>query len=165
MELFGVGSGAELSDCGLYRYRLWREWDARLGRVLWVLLNPSTADAERDDPTVKKCCGFARRWGYGGIEIINLFAFRATNPMDLLGAADPIGPANDQVIGDALLRDFSLVVAAWGRDGSLLDRGGSVRPRLRAHPRVMCLGETKTSPREPKHPVRLGYNTELRPFR
>lgn len=164
MELFGIGSGAELSACGLYRYRLWREWDARLGRVLWVMLNPSVADANLDDPTIKKCCGFARRWGHGGIEVVNLFGYRATQPKDLYEITDPIGPDNDWVIGEALQKDFPLVVAAWGRHGSLLERSGSVRPRLFAHPRVMCLGETKTSPREPLHPLMLGYNTELRPL-
>src|SRR5262245_19133112 len=86
---------ALISPCGLYRYWLTRTWDNSLRRVCWVMLNPSTADAEQDDPTIRRCVGFARSWGAGGIIVVNLFAFRASDPKALLRAADPVGPDND----------------------------------------------------------------------
>jgi hypothetical protein len=78
-----VKSGAELSACRTYRYRLWRQWDADLAPVVWVMLNPSTADESADDPTIRKCIGFAQRWGYGGIEVVNLYAYRSPDPRQL----------------------------------------------------------------------------------
>jgi hypothetical protein len=86
------GRGALLSECGQYRYRLWRLWDALAPVMVWVLLNPSTADADTDDPTVRKCVGFARAHRYGGVVLVNLFAWRATDPKQLRIVNDPVGP-------------------------------------------------------------------------
>ena len=91
-------STADFSFCGQYRYTLTRVWSLERGLVLFVGLNPSTADAERDDPTVRRCVGYARRWGFGGVLVANLFAYRATDPRDLLAVSYPIGPRNDEVI-------------------------------------------------------------------
>ena len=74
---------AEISPCGLYRYSLTRKWEAWKGTVNFIMLNPSTADAQEDDPTIRRCIGFAKAWGYGGIVVTNLFAYRATNPKEL----------------------------------------------------------------------------------
>lgn len=86
MELFEtIEKGAEISDCGKYRYKLWRVWDKNLPKVLFIMLNPSTADGSADDPTIRRCIGFAKAWGYGGIMVGNISPFRATNPKELLG--------------------------------------------------------------------------------
>jgi hypothetical protein len=93
-----VQRGALVSNCGRYRYRLWRLWDAAAPTMVWVLLNPSTADADTDDRTVRRCQSLARREHYGGVILVNLFAWRCTHPRDLRLAADPIGPENDEHI-------------------------------------------------------------------
>lgn len=79
--------GAVISDDGRYRYRLWRTWAPELPRMAWIMLNPSTADAEVDDPTIRRCVGFAKREGCGGIEVVNLYAYRSTDP-SVLGTVD-----------------------------------------------------------------------------
>jgi hypothetical protein len=103
---------AELSDDMVYRYSLGRRWSDG-GRVNFVMLNPSKADAVNPDPTMTRCVGFARSWGYGGLELTNLYAFRATEPKDMLAAVDPVGPLNDEFIVRAA-RSADLVVCGWG---------------------------------------------------
>jgi hypothetical protein len=104
---------ADISECGKYRYTLTRTWSEERGRVLFIMLNPSTADADKDDNTIRRCIAFARAWGYGGIEVVNLYALRAINPGNLLCHPDPVGPRNDDAICAALTR-ADLVVVAWG---------------------------------------------------
>lgn len=100
-DLFDTGpsenerAGAILSACGTYRYHLWRLWDKALPVMVFVMQNPSTADASHDDPTIRKCIGFAKRHGYGGISVRNIFALRATDERILLTHHDPFGPEND----------------------------------------------------------------------
>lgn len=160
-----IEKGADLSEDGLYRYKLWRIWDRSLPVCVWVMLNPSTADAEKDDATIRRCIGFAKQWGYGGIVVINVFALRATNPAELASAQDPVGPRNDDVIEtsitQALQDQNALVVAAWGGSfpPSQFGRVDLVRRALRRHG-AKCLGRTRAG--EPKHPVRLPYATKLR---
>ena len=108
-----------------YRYRLSRTWDPTGPVVAFVMLNPSTADAEVLDPTVRRCVGFARGWGFGSLEVVNLFAFRATDPRDLLRAAAPVGAANDRAILDAASA-ADRVVVAWGTRGTHLGRATEV---------------------------------------
>lgn len=126
---------AIISDCGRYRYTLTRVWNASSSRVCWIGLNPSTADASKDDPTIRRMIGFARDWGYGGIVVVNLFAFRATDPKDLRKAAvshDIVGDENDShIISSA--EQSELVLAAWGNHGKLLARNQSVLDELEAH--------------------------------
>jgi hypothetical protein len=108
-----VTTSAVLSDCKKHRYSLTRVWDDNKPRVLFIMLNPSTADAEKDDPTIRRCIGFAKDWGYGGIYVVNLFSLRATNPKDLLTAPFVVGIENEK-----WFRRMSclahLVVCAWG---------------------------------------------------
>lgn len=135
-----------------YRYELER----RLGglfeaprTVLFVMLNPSTADAETDDATIRRCKGFARAWGFTELRVANLFAMRATDPRELFRAADPVGPDNDQVLAREISR-ADLIVAAWGVHGTFLDRDRQV---VAAHPDVLwtCLDTTKDG--YPRHPL------------
>ena len=114
------------------------------------MLNPSTADAEKFDPTVRRCFGFARDWGFGGLEVVNLFALRSTYP-DLLGkAGDPVGPGNDAAILTAV-EGSDLVVAAWGIHGRLHGRDRAVLKLIEGIADLYCLGTTKA--KDPLHPL------------
>ena len=164
MDLGEVSSDALLSEDGLYRYWLSRSW-AEGGRVSFIMLNPSTADAMQDDPTIRRCMGFAHGWGYRSLKVYNLFSFRATSPKDLKQAEDPIGPEGDLYLKLAASGPgVDLVVAAWGTHGAYRDRGPKViqmlQPLLRAkHLKLRCLGMTKAG--HPKHPLYLKGNTAL----
>jgi hypothetical protein len=150
MDTASMDTGAHFSRCRTFRYALWRRWAPAGPWVMLVGLNPSTADARRNDPTIRRCIGFARDWGYGGVWVLNLFAFRATDPRDLKAASDPIGPRND-----AWLRRIAgrceRVVAAWGNHGRLLDRSEAVRAMLGARLSVIRLNAGG----EPAHPLYL----------
>jgi hypothetical protein len=145
-------SGAAFSEDRTYRYMLARAWDPNLSScAAFVGLNPSTADENVDDATVRRLMGFARSWGYGALVLVNLFAFRATDPRAMRRASDPIGVDNDRHIlkyaGDA-----SIVVACWGAHGSHLGRNAAVAKLLKDRP-IFALRETKTG--EPMHPLYL----------
>lgn len=146
----------------IYRYSLIRVWDEELPLVTFILLNPSTADEMKDDPTLRRGIDFARRWGFGQLAFVNLFAFRATDPKDLLVAKDPIGPYNDAHIVawcDAATR----IVCAWGNNGTHRNRDQRVIHLLREREfELFCLGTTKGG--HPKHPVRLAKTTPLQTF-
>jgi hypothetical protein len=154
--------GAEFDATGLYRYRLWREWDPSASRVAFIMLNPSQADAERNDATIRRCIGFARLWGCGSLEAVNLFAFRTPYPARLREAEDPVGCGNDEKIREATER-ASLVVAAWGNGGAIRERDRAVLALLGKDRSVHCLGLTKTG--RPRHPLHLSARTPLVPFR
>lgn len=145
--------GATLSPCGLYRYQLWRVWDESLPRLLFVMLNPSTADAEVDDPTIKKCVKYARAWGYGGLEVVNLFALRSTDPNALLDVyRDPVPwPQNNQYILESAYRAGRIVVA-WGAHKAIRARDKQVTALLSIHGfDLYCLRLTKSG--QPWHPL------------
>lgn len=144
-------SGACFDSTGAYRYALWRSWDDALPRVAFLLLNPSTADAERDDPTIRRCIAYARQWGFGSLHVVNLFAYRATNPRDLLAAPDPVGPDNDAHLLEAT-RAATLTVAGWGLHGRHNGRAAAVRSLLSARP-LHTLALTASG--EPRHPLYL----------
>lgn len=155
-------SGALFSDCLRFRYRLWRRWrNGDRGCVNFIMLNPSTADAVSNDPTVRRCIGFARSWGYDGLTVTNLFAFRSTDPAQLETAADPIGPDNDINIRSVALT-APLVVCAWGVGGRLLDRSDAAFRLLRDLP-LHHLSKTGGPRPQPKHPLYL--RRELAPVR
>jgi hypothetical protein len=148
------GHGTAIFDVGRrYRFRLSRVWDATKPRICFVLLNPSTADAARLDPTVRRCAGFARGWGAGALEITNLFALRATDPRDLRAAPEPIGEGNDEaILAGALAAD--LVVCGWGIHGALRQRHRAVLTTLTAAGvEPLALGLTKGG--HPRHPLYL----------
>jgi len=140
--------GATLSGDRVYRYALTRQWgDGE--RVAFIGLNPSTADATTDDPTIRRCIGFARDWGYDGLVMLNLFAFRATDPAVMMAAADPVGPENDATIME-YVDSTAVIVAAWGAHGDYRKRGASVRAMI---PDLRCLKLTKNG--HPGHPLYL----------
>jgi hypothetical protein len=114
---------------------------------LFIGLNPSIADAEIDDPTLNRCIKFARAWGYGGLVIGNLFAYRATDPKQLKRISDPVGPENDLWVG-RLRSEVQLAVAAWGHRGVLQDRAARVSERMGE---LYCLGTTRSG--APRHPL------------
>lgn len=105
--------GATFSNCKRYRYELFRLWDASKPIVMFIMFNPSVADEEIDDATIRRCIGFARDWGYGGIEVCNLYAYRSTKPEALLNTIDPIGVENTAHI-KKIAEQADLIVCAWG---------------------------------------------------
>lgn len=156
-----MSAGALISPCGVYRYALERRWRSAPPMV-FCMLNPSTADAEVDDPTIRRCKSFAEREGCGGIYVVNLFAFRATNPTDLKSAADPVGPDNVRAIGEGLL--ISLMggpfVAAWGAHSLAGGQAARLVERARDFDvKIHCLGKTQTG--APKHPLYLRADAPL----
>jgi len=156
---------AKVSECGRYRYALTRTWDAGAREVLFVMLNPSTADGMRDDPTVRKCIGFARRWALGGIRVANLFALRATKPLELHLALrrgdDAVGPLNTEHL-IALAEGTARVVLAWGANAKPYpDHVARTLDTLSRGP-LCCLGKTEDG--LPRHPLMLPYSTTLEPW-
>lgn len=154
-------SGAVISDCGTYRYRLWRRWNDR-PVCCFVMLNPSTANAEQDDPTIRRCIGYARGWGFGGLDVVNLFAFRATDPASLLAAHDPIDPENDRHLREAAW-DAGAVVCAWGAYGRYLGRSEAVCEMLDAAG-IPLRALKVTRGGEPGHPLYLRNDARLVPY-
>lgn len=150
---------ALVSGDGKYRYWLSREWDRDGATCLFIMLNPSTADAMEDDPTIRRCIGFARDLGYGRLEVGNLFAFRATDPKALLVAPDPVGPDNNYWLFRLCAR-ADLVIAAWGANvtrgrAEALRRG--IFARL-PYKEIKCLGVTKAG--HPRHPLYLKADSQ-----
>ncbi|AYJ85746.1 DUF1643 domain-containing protein [Sphingomonas paeninsulae] len=186
-------AGAVLSHCGKYRYRLWREW--RLGNsphwdmftdeagkpivdgageqwgepksCLFIMLNPSTADAEQDDPTIRRCVAFAKAWGYDRMEVVNLFAWRATDPSEVLAMTakgDPIGRDNQRHV-ELALDDAGLVVCAWGAHGGHIGQDETMLGWIDGHwadPIPHALKVTKHG--FPAHPLYLRADLKPSPY-
>lgn len=190
-----IMKGAKISTCGTYRYRLWREWRLGGDRAQWdmwtddddapvldgagnqigeplacvfVMLNPSTADGEADDPTIRRCVAFAKRFNFDRLEVVNLFAFRATDPGDLLRvspAVDPVGLNNQNAVRDAIDK-AGMIVCAWGTQGGHLDQdetmlGWIEEANWREAP-VVALGITREG--FPRHPLYLRADAEPQPY-
>ncbi len=151
-----IDSGAEFSSDRVHRYSLWRIWDREKPYAAFVGLNPSTADEQRNDPTVRRCITFAGDWGYGGLIMLNIFSYRSTDPGNLYTSSDPIGPDNDIHI-ESISRKAGITVAAWGNHGDYLKRGEAVR-KILTNPH--CLKLTKAG--APGHPLYL--RKDLQPF-
>lgn len=151
-------SVAEYSDCEAYRYVLTRVWDAAGSKVAFVMLNPSTATEVQNDPTVERCERRARALGFGAFAVVNIFAYRATDPRVMRAQGDPVGAGNDAAILAAV--DWAdSVVCAWGSHGAHLGRGAAVASLLRSTGRpLMQLGLTKGG--QPKHPLYIGYDRQ-----
>lgn len=170
-RLFGVpAGGAEISDDGLYRYTLWRGDLPRLG---FLMLNPSTADGEQDDPTIRRCRNIAEREGYGGIQVRNMFAWRATDPTELTAPEDIFGPENLQAWED-MFEHTDQVVCAWGAHyapvlrrrerAGRTEQTGSQTPMVagmadRYGVKLTCLGHTKDG--HPRHPLMVKTDAPL----
>lgn len=149
---------AIFSPCREYRYTLTRRWDGGDGVCAWIMLNPSTADAETNDPTIGRVISFSKSWGYAGADVYNLFAFRATDPKDMRARKDPVGPDNDQHL--ASIPPGIPIVAAWGSWGDHLHRSFDVRKMFKG--RLWCLGRTNML--QPKHPLYLPATQQPIPY-
>ena len=150
---------AKYSDCGQYRYALTRVWELETSQVVFVMLNPSTATEVQNDPTVERCERRARTLGLGGFQVINIFAWRSTDPKKMRVAKDPIGPDNDKTIMKAC-RWGDQIIAAWGTHGSHLNRGSEVEKILRkSNKPIFHLGLSKGG--HPKHPLYIAYAQKL----
>ena len=143
---------AILSEDRKYRYVLSRIWDKSNPMVMIIGLNPSTADETEDDPTIRRCINFADSWGYGGVYMLNLFAFRATKPTDMFEAINPIGSQNDDYLNDYANR-VDKVICAWGNDGNYKNRSSDIKKQL---DNLFYLKMNKTG--EPAHPLYLKSN-------
>jgi hypothetical protein len=151
---------AFISDCGKYRYSLTRYFGVGEGTCTFIMLNPSTADASQDDPTIRRCIRFARELGSNRLKVVNLFAFRATNPKELLAQEDPVGELNMEYVREAALSSKYLI-AAWGAHGKLRDQDLRVMEMLKEMGiKPQCLGVTKQG--QPRHPLYLPANSKLR---
>lgn len=163
IELLEQGNYAEISLGGQYRYWLSRRWaDGPL--VVWVMLNPSTADALQDDATIRRCIGWAKRWDAGGILVLNLYAYRTTRPAELHAYPWPVGDLNDRMLSELpiLVGRPERVICAWGDlPKRCLPRAQQVWDLLEPLG-PQCLGRTASG--NPRHPVRLAYATPLEPF-
>ncbi len=152
-------NGAIFDLSETYRYALWRTWNSQ-PRIGFVMLNPNQADAERNDPTIRRCVGFAKLWGFGGLEVVNLFAYRAKTPQLLKQAAAPIGEDNDRYLL-TLSERVDLIVLAWGNWGGLWQRDRAVLPFFQAQ-KVYSLGVTKLG--HPRHPLYLRRDSDRIPW-
>jgi hypothetical protein len=165
-DLFnGVGtpwSGAHFSPCAAWRYTLWREWRHDAPQVTFVMLNPSTADESKNDPTVERCERRARLAGYGRLEVVNIFALRSTDPAALYKHADPIGPGNDEAIAESV-RTAQMVVCGWGSHGAYLNRGLAVLRLIRALGKVPH-ALRRNQDGSPGHPLYVPYELTPQPM-
>ena len=145
---------AIISACGTYRYTLVRQWDQTKPLLPFLMLNPSTADAKQDDPTIRRCIGFADREGCGGIVVVNLYAFRSTDPKRLVDVVDPVGPFNMTAIHDvaAVASEAGVpIVCAWGANDFARSGGVTMYYAILAGAKLVCLGKTKSG--HPRHPL------------
>lgn len=161
---------AIISKCGTYRYELRRKIGDSLKECLFIMCNPSTADANQDDPTIRRCIRFAQSWGCGELIVVNLFAYRVTKPDELLKVTDPVGPENHTYVtrvADEVLNKYGpyppgpgIIVCAWGTMGNFMDQGETVMGWLeRKDKPLYCLGITKDG--NPKHPLYLKSDANL----
>lgn len=154
--------GATFSACRTFRYDLWRVWSDGPS-VAFIGLNPSTADETQDDPTIRRCIGFAKSWGFGRMHMLNLYAFRSTDPTGLLPDLESkVGPDNDEVLLD-VTGGCRFVIAAWGAFGFARERGDRIARGLIAQSKqVRVLGRNKDG--SPKHPLYIRADTQPVPW-
>jgi hypothetical protein len=149
---------------GWYRYTLSRQWDDTKPGIAWIMLNPSTANGEHDDPTIRRIIDFSQRWGFGTLNVVNLFAYRATAPCELTSTKiDPVGPLNDSAISH-VCSISSAIVLAWGTNPFALRRVEAVWGLVSRFPIMKgCLGTTKNG--SPRHPLYVPKDTKVHPWR
>ncbi|MEM8543383.1 MAG: DUF1643 domain-containing protein [Cyanobacteria bacterium P01_H01_bin.119] len=167
----GINRAATFDHTRCYRYSLVRAWDAIAAQssewpqnskwLVFIMLNPSTADHRMEDPTIRRCIGFAQRWGYTQLEVVNLFGWRTPKPTDLHQASDPIGPENDAYLLTAARRAGQIILA-WGNGGQLLGRDRAAYQLLSPYlSKCYCLGWTQQ--RQPRHPLYLKRTVAQQP--
>jgi len=160
--------GARISDCGRFRTLLWRSRVLSIPGVLvptcaFVMLNPSTADGLKDDPTIRKCMAYAERWGFARLEVVNLYSYRTSSPKVLVAAGYPVGPDNDLAIVD-VARRAGRIVLAWGNHAQE-ERAAEVKRlianerRERTDPAIVALKWNQNG--SPTHPSRQPLNATL----
>lgn len=155
---------AVISDCGLYRYALRCPSETMLAErstAAFVMLNPSTADATLDDPTIRRCRGFARAWGCNGLTVMNLYALRSTDPAALWKSSDPVGPENDHYLR-RMASEYGDIVCAWGTNAKPERVSAFLRLMDGVAVRLWCLGTTKDG--SPKHPLYIRADQPLVPW-
>ena len=153
-----IHKNATFSSCRTYRYSLCRIWDKKKKYVLFIGLNPSTANEEADDPTIRRCVNYSKDWGYGGFMMVNLFAYRTTLPYNLKKVKYPVGGENDKYIV-ILSKKADITVAAWGNNGNLYSRDKQVFNLVSS---LMCLRINKSG--QPAHPLYLKKDLKLTKF-
>ena len=162
MSKFAIRRSADFSSCRTWRYTLKRVWDYNLPTVLFILLNPSTADEKQDDPTNRRGIGYAIKWKYGGVTFVNLFAVRTPDPKVMKQAEDPVGPDNDAwILKEAEHTRYGegKIILDWGTHGAFCDRDKEVVKLLKdAGLTLWCMGLTKAS--HPKHILYLPGDLE-----
>jgi hypothetical protein len=150
---------AVISECGQYRYLLRRTWDHDKPRALFVMLNPSTADADIDDPTIRSCIRLCKSLDYGSFEVVNLFAWRATDPKELSFVSEPIGEKTDPIM-EAAVNRCDMIICGWGKNEFAKERARMVATSLRSfRPALFCFGKNKDG--SPKHPLYIKSGTPL----
>ena len=147
-------SGAEFSRCRRWRYLLWRRWDEAKPVANFLMLNPSTADEFKLDPSCTRARVYAERWGYGALIVTNIFAWRATDPDDMKAAQDPVGRGNDAAILRAA-REAAIVVCAWGNHGEHRERGERVLELLERNAVDLKYLRKNKATGHPAHPLYL----------
>ena len=150
---------ALFSPCRTYRYALWRTWETKARQVLFIGLNPSTADEVTDDPTIRRCIRFARDWGYGKLCMVNVFAYRHTDPSVLKKVKDPVGKQNMAIIQEQLSLSDQ-VILAWGNHAGWQNRYEEVLKLIKA---PFCLRVNKSG--QPAHPLYLPADLSPVPYR
>ena len=155
-------SGATFSVCRRWRYLLWRRWDAAQPVANFLMLNPSTADEVKLDPTCARARDFAERWGFGSLYVTNIFGWRATDPEEMKAAKDPVGKENDAAIVRAA-RNSAIVVCAWGNHGQFLGRSMKVLEKLKANGIALHTLRLNANG-EPAHPLYLPSRLRATPL-
>lgn len=152
----------DFSLCEKYRYILHKSWNTSRIDLHFIMLNPSTATEEKNDPTIARCEHRARMSGYGGLVVLNIFAFRATNPIDLKNVSDPVGELNNKYIETAILKakhDYCDIICGWGNHGSYLERERDIIKMFQSNGlEPKALSWTKNG--HPKHPLYIPYSAE-----
>jgi hypothetical protein len=157
-----IRRSAYFDQTGQYRYWLTREWDTARPTIALIMLNPSRADHQHDDPTLRRCIKLAQQWQYGRLTVVNLFAYCTASPPTLKAVPEPIGDANDQHILQAC-ELVDQIVLAWGNWGSLYGRDQAVLELLQpCRDRLTCCGYNRTG--QPRHPLYVPRQTQLQPY-
>lgn len=151
---------AGFSRCKSYRYWLIREFTQGCGRCVFIGLNPSTGDADNDDPTIRRCMGFAQHWGYRHLSVVNLFAYRTPSPAVLKSSASPEGSGNRAALRKAL-QGADCIVAAWGTHGTYQNQAARLAGIWAKHP-LQCFGQTQN--RQPLHPLYQRTDANIGPY-